>query len=200
MKNVNQLFWEKLYEGFKQYKSSYAPFNIVDYPPTNHPAFEYLKNTENDHALGLHLIEYGHETIISLKNITANHQLASFTALHELGHALDDLVFKDISLTHDFDKIHKREQPSFIPGGHFEKVQEYFAECFAYYYYIGPENSNQILKDEAPKTYEFISNLENLLPQIKLKNDTHSVNSSNIRLNFIFHNSICNIYYKKQCK
>ncbi|MEG7835330.1 ADP-ribosyltransferase [Bacillus cereus] len=195
MKNVNQLFWEKLNEEFKHYESPYAPFNIVDYQPTNHPAFEYLKNTENDYALGLHLTEYGHETIISLKNINDKHQLASFTALHELGHALDDLVFKNISLTPDFDKIHKREQPSFIPGSYFEKVQEYFAECFAYYYYIGPENSNQILQDEAPQTYEFISKLENFIPQIKLKNDSYLVNDFNI--NFIFHNSICNIYYRK---
>lgn len=140
---------------------------------------------------GLHLGTESHTTYISLR-VAKN---PAFTALHEIGHALDDMIFDVISEKEEFTKLFDQESINFEEDWYGRENQtEYFAECFALYYY--PHHIvNDELKRRAPQTYEFISNLEVHLPQIKLKNDSHLVNNFNI--NFIFHNSICNIYYTK---
>ncbi|MCM3222912.1 hypothetical protein M3644_24420 [Bacillus cereus] len=140
---------------------------IADYKPTDHEAFEHLKgDPQYDNAFGLHLDNMGHATIVSLDNTEEklgkgeeNH-----VTLHELGHAIDDLVFKKISNELNFKQIYNTEK-DFFPddNGYFSHVKsssdEFFAECFAYYYSLYTERG-ELLKKYAPQAYTFIKNLK----------------------------------------
>ncbi|MCU5573074.1 hypothetical protein OCA42_24840, partial [Bacillus cereus] len=118
---------------------------------------------------GLHLGTGSHTTYISLR-VAKN---PAFTALHEIGHALDDMIFDVISIKEDITRLFKEESINFEEDWYGRENQiEYFAECFALYYYPH-QIVNDELKRRAPQTYEFISNLENLLPQIKSKNNPY---------------------------
>lgn len=77
--------------------------------------------------------------------------------LHEIGHAVDEFVFDDISFSDEFVSIHEREKDGFLPDVYFDFVEEYFAEAFAYYYLN--EESRQVLLEKAPETKAFIDSL-----------------------------------------
>ena len=78
--------------------------------------------------------------------------------LHEIAHPIDGYVLNYISNSSAFLEIHAEEQPSFLPDVYFEYYpSEYFAEAFAYYFLNDATNAQ--LKEEAPKTHEFIKNL-----------------------------------------
>ena len=80
--------------------------------------------------------------------------------LHETAHAIDAYVFHNISSSENYKNIWNQEvynlfgnDPYFV-----NYPEEYFAETFAMYYL--DEEQNQILKEKAPLTYEFIKNLQ----------------------------------------
>ncbi|MFU0824190.1 anthrax toxin lethal factor-related metalloendopeptidase [Clostridium sp.] len=80
--------------------------------------------------------------------------------LHETAHAIDAYVFDNISSSQSYKSIWNKEvynlfgnDPYFV-----NYPEEYFAETFAMYYL--DEEQNQILKEKAPLTYEFIKNLQ----------------------------------------
>lgn len=77
--------------------------------------------------------------------------------LHEIAHAIDRVVFSDISKTEWFKIPFISEHSSFLPDEYFYNVEEYFAECFAYYYFS--EESRQQLESGAPLTYKYIKEL-----------------------------------------
>lgn len=81
--------------------------------------------------------------------------------LHELAHLIDSHVFDYSSHTAEFTTIHKEEQLSFLPSSYFNNAEEYFAEAFSYFYLGGERNA--ILKQQAPKTYEYIKKLPAIL-------------------------------------
>ena len=77
--------------------------------------------------------------------------------LHELAHVIDSHVFDYISHSKEFTMIHGAEQTGFLPAGYFTNAEEYFAEAFGYYYLGGAKKDE--LKQQAPKTYAFITKL-----------------------------------------
>lgn len=81
--------------------------------------------------------------------------------LHELAHLIDSHLFDYSSHTAEFTTIHKDEQLGFLPSGYFNNAEEYFAESFSYFYLGGERNSK--LKQQAPKTYEYITKLPAIL-------------------------------------
>ncbi|BAR87696.1 uncharacterized protein KNN_06963 (plasmid) [Bacillus thuringiensis serovar tolworthi] len=142
---------------------------------------------------GLHLGSGSHTTYVSLRAA----KNPAFTALHEIGHALDDMIFDVISEKEELTQLFNQESINFAEDWYGRENQtEYFAECFALYYYPHQIVNNE-LKRRAPQTYEFISNLKDHLPLIKLKKDTRSANCLNLGLEFNFYNSLCNIYEVK---
>ncbi|MGH0590579.1 ADP-ribosyltransferase [Bacillus mycoides] len=167
IKNIDKEFLLKLQE--EAFKLSPEPNLIIaDYKPTEHEAFEHLKgNPKYDESLGIHSWDGGHETIVSLENINKYRENASLTALHELGHAIDDLNFRTISDLIDFELIYNDEK-DFFPddggtGSHAKSnAQEFFAECFAYYYYPDEEMKEKLEKG-APQTYKFIEELKDMV-------------------------------------
>ncbi len=81
--------------------------------------------------------------------------------LHELAHLIDNKVFGNISHSSQFLAIQKEEQSNFLPTVYFNNKEEYFAEAFSYFYLGGQRSS--ILKQQAPKTYDFIAKLPAIL-------------------------------------
>jgi hypothetical protein len=84
-------------------------------------------------------------------------------AIHEVGHAVDHLMFNNISNSAEFKGIYNKEAEKFynkIGQEHYlENEMEYFAEAFNYYYYS--YDVRKYLKSRAPETYEFIRKLQN---------------------------------------
>lgn len=80
--------------------------------------------------------------------------------LHETAHAIDEYVLKDISSSKEFKKLWKQEVSNIFGENPYfvDYPEEYFAETFAMYYLN--EKERGVLRDKAPLTYEFISNLE----------------------------------------
>lgn len=79
--------------------------------------------------------------------------------LHELAHSIDRHIYHDIRFHSTFIKIWNEEKDKLFPGkSYFLNYQEeYFAECFAYFYMGGKYQEE--LKRKAPLTYEFIKKL-----------------------------------------
>lgn len=150
---------------------------------------EYINGEVN--LEGLHVNSGEHESYISLRVAYD----PSNTALHEIGHAIDDMLFDHISIKDDFSKLFEQEAQNFEEGWYGRKSSaEFFAECFALYY-----NSNPIVKERlktiAPQTYEFIRTLEELLPKIKWTDKLNMKKCSHATIVLNFHDSKCNIYY-----
>lgn len=82
--------------------------------------------------------------------------------LHEIAHAIDQFVFNEVSYGDAFVEIHQAEKPLFLPDEYFEYPEEYFAEVFAYYYLR--EETRVELKENAPRTYQFIEDLPMFIP------------------------------------
>lgn len=152
---------------------------------------DYINGSET--LEGKHEQSGEHETYVSLR--VAKNPVQ--TALHEIGHALDDMLFDHISSKKDFGDLFQIEKGNFPDDWYGRKDQEeYFAECFALYYYPN-EIINAELKKRAPKTYEFIRNLESKLPQIEWRDRLYLKNHFHANIDFNLHNSTCNIYYNK---
>ncbi|PFA69399.1 ADP-ribosyltransferase [Bacillus cereus] len=138
---------------------------ITDYKPTEHEAFKHFEGQEKyDTALGIHNYDRGHETIVSLENNLRYGEDYKITTIHELGHAIDDLIFDTISNSSDFKKIFIEEM-DFFPddggtGSHAKSDEkEFFAESFAYFY--SPDKGmKEKLEVGAPQTYKFINDLK----------------------------------------
>ncbi|MGU3443732.1 anthrax toxin lethal factor-related metalloendopeptidase, partial [Bacillus cereus] len=88
--------------------------------------------------------------------------------LHETAHAIDRVVFGDISKAESWSPEWAdwlapafAEQDAFLPGEYFKHKEEYFAEALAYYYFS--ETSREELKKKAPQTYGRIESLIQLL-------------------------------------
>ncbi|MGK8429766.1 anthrax toxin-like adenylyl cyclase domain-containing protein [Bacillus cereus] len=77
--------------------------------------------------------------------------------LHETAHAIDRVVFSNISQTEWFQTAFHQDQKRFLPDKYFEHIEEYFAECFSYYYFS--EESKKELHENAPSTYMRIESL-----------------------------------------
>lgn len=80
--------------------------------------------------------------------------------LHELAHSIDRIVFNHLRFDPLFQSIWYEEKYELFPGRTYllSLPEEYFAESFAMYYL--DQVSNAILKEKAPKTYEYIKNLK----------------------------------------
>ena len=77
--------------------------------------------------------------------------------LHETAHAIDRVICRDISHNPWFEAPFHEEQKKFLPDRYFENKEEYFAECFAYYYFN--DVSRTELQEKAPVTYSYIETL-----------------------------------------
>jgi len=128
-------------------------------PLTSHQVFLmniYLKDNKdyNKDTVGLFL---GDKILLRIDK-----EYFPGTEIHEVGHAVDNILFNNISNSDEFkdlfedegNKLFSDRQQYFI-----KNPQEYFAECFNYYYY--GYTTRKDLKNKAPKTYKFIKTLEN---------------------------------------
>jgi len=79
--------------------------------------------------------------------------------LHELAHSIDRLVYNGLRGKQSYQEIWKLEKENMFPNKRYYLLypEEYFAECFAYYYAGG--QYRQELKRKAPLTFQFIKNL-----------------------------------------
>ncbi|WP_318508651.1 anthrax toxin lethal factor-related metalloendopeptidase [Bacillus sp. T3] len=82
--------------------------------------------------------------------------------LHELAHSIDRYVYDEIRSNPTYLKIWKQERNILFPGQSYfiNYPEEYFAETFAMYYLS--EETKEILKKEAPKTYAFFNSLSTI--------------------------------------
>ncbi|MEC1156395.1 anthrax toxin lethal factor-related metalloendopeptidase [Cytobacillus horneckiae] len=80
--------------------------------------------------------------------------------LHELAHSIERHVYKEIRYNHQFQSIWKEEHGLLFPGHAYFATfpEEYFAESFALYFYNAASRSH--LYENAPKTFNFIKNLQ----------------------------------------
>lgn len=203
---INKIENEFLEEAVEQLSLVYDNPHLLiftDDKVTNHNSFKHLAGQNSgqidkdgnpvkaDDLNGIHLYDNDHSTIVNFK--TSPDPIMD--TLHELGHAVDDLALGTISSTNkgNFNEIFQEEQPKFLPDMYFERPKEYFAECFAYYNSPN-QNYQKELKNQAPKTYEFLRNLKKYLPVWDFKVEL----SSNYNVTFNFYDSKCNIYYLKR--
>ncbi|MDO6662042.1 hypothetical protein Q4571_15740 [Bacillus thuringiensis] len=97
-------------------------------------------------------IQLNHPALISEKDGDVN------TLFHEFGHAVDNLLFDDVSTSSEFEDIYKSEKDAVNIDPYFKSTPlEFFAEAFSYLYSIKNEQQEQI-KKEAPRTIDFIKN------------------------------------------
>ncbi|WP_277996883.1 anthrax toxin lethal factor-related metalloendopeptidase, partial [Bacillus cereus] len=117
---------------------------------------DYINGEEKTE--GIHYSDGEHATYISLR-VSRN---PIYTTYHEIAHAADDFLFSFISLDEEFKELFKKESANF-PEGWYGKTdeKEYFAECFALFYYSIETNNN--LKSKAIQTYNFIEKLIHLI-------------------------------------
>lgn len=101
---------------------------------------------------GIHYLEGDHKTIISLENS----RNPVHTALHEIGHAVDDMIFFNISLKKEFKDIFEEEKMGFEEDEYGRTdTAEFFAECFALFH--SPDSKVvEGAKKRFPKTFDFI--------------------------------------------
>lgn len=80
--------------------------------------------------------------------------------LHELAHSIDKIVFHNLSKKQAFKSVWVKERNSLFPEQEYFLAypEEFFAEAFALYYYSA--ETNQILKEKAPSTYQLIEGLD----------------------------------------
>ncbi|MGH0590634.1 anthrax toxin lethal factor-related metalloendopeptidase [Bacillus mycoides] len=78
------------------------------------------------------------------------------TLFHEFGHAIDNLIFEDISKQEEFEKIYEKEKDN-ITIEEYIKInsEEFFAGVFGYLYSPNLKEKQQIQR-EAPEACEFI--------------------------------------------
>ncbi|ERI93879.1 hypothetical protein HMPREF1982_01381 [Clostridiales bacterium oral taxon 876 str. F0540] len=83
--------------------------------------------------------------------------------VHEVGHAVDYILFNNISQSDEFKSIFSKEGANFLNKSgqehYIENSAEYFAETFNYYY--SSYSTRKYLKDRAPQSYNFLKALEN---------------------------------------
>ncbi|WP_071394469.1 anthrax toxin lethal factor-related metalloendopeptidase [Bacillus tuaregi] len=79
--------------------------------------------------------------------------------LHELAHSIDRLVYDGLRSKHSYLEIWNLEKENMFPGRSYflQYPEEYFAECFAYYYLGG--QFQEELKRKAPRTFQLIQKL-----------------------------------------
>lgn len=83
--------------------------------------------------------------------------------IHEVGHAVDWVIFNDISTSNEFMNIYNTEGKKVysikgLTDKYHQNSREYFAQAFYYYYFN--YNERKMLKETAPLTYKFIKDLE----------------------------------------
>ncbi|MFD1707212.1 toxin [Siminovitchia sediminis] len=78
---------------------------------------------------------------------------------HELAHSLHRLVFYDDTTNQQITQTWKQEADSLFPSNDYflHYKEEFFAECFAYYFYS--KETRQQLAKKAPKMYTFLESL-----------------------------------------
>jgi len=139
---------------------------LVDGPITDEPEYQHLKGVtprgwENtgktwDDIPGVG----GNPVIVRIGYSEYNKGHGSINLkLHETAHAIDGLVFDNISDTKAFLTIWKQEVNQSYKGNPYftEYPEEYFAESFAKYYLN--VDSKKELKEKTPLTYQFIEEL-----------------------------------------
>lgn len=79
---------------------------------------------------------------------------------HELAHSIQHFSFNDEKTDQKITQIWKQEASAMFPDKDYflNYKEEYFAECFAYYFYSA--NTRQQLKRKAPKMYTFLSSIK----------------------------------------
>ncbi|MCU4733452.1 hypothetical protein OCE56_24680 [Bacillus cereus] len=136
-------------------------------------------------------------TYISLRGVENIGAELKKVTLHEMGHAIDDMLFQHISDDDDMTKLFKEEKNNFPTKWYGRKNErEYFAECFSMYYSTETKDK-QYLKETAPKTYEFIAGLEKQPSRFRWIEKCYIKSTFQSKIELNFHNSICNVYYNK---
>ena len=149
---------------------SYVEGNITDIPE-----FESLKKHEDERLKVFGAFRYPHIVVDyeadKYVRFTELDNLATIV-LHEIGHAYDFLLKGEeklyLSSGDEFFSIWKSEaenlfRPSVtnmaeeLNNYYISYSYEYFAECFAFYFQN--ERSRELLKENAPRTYDFIERL-----------------------------------------
>lgn len=79
---------------------------------------------------------------------------------HELAHSLQRFSYSNKKMDKEITQIWKQEASSLFPKRDYflDYKEEYFAECFAYYFYS--ESTRQQLKKKAPEMYTFLNSLQ----------------------------------------
>ncbi|RWR10384.1 toxin [Siminovitchia fortis] len=79
---------------------------------------------------------------------------------HELAHSLQRFSYNDDKTDKELTEVWKQEASSLFPKRDYflDYKEEYFAECFAYYFYS--EHTREQLKVKAPKMYNFLNSLQ----------------------------------------
>ncbi|WP_144461085.1 anthrax toxin lethal factor-related metalloendopeptidase [Siminovitchia fortis] len=79
---------------------------------------------------------------------------------HELAHSLQRFSYNDDKTDKELTEVWKQEASSLFPKRDYflDYKEEYFAECFAYYFYS--EHTREQLKVKAPKMYTFLNSLQ----------------------------------------
>lgn len=80
--------------------------------------------------------------------------------LHELAHSIDHYILNDLKYNRFYLDIWEKERAILFPGQSYFLLfpEEYFAESFAMYYLN--EETNKLLYQRAPQTYEYIKKSE----------------------------------------
>ncbi|MDF2856935.1 MAG: hypothetical protein K0Q87_2786 [Neobacillus sp.] len=80
--------------------------------------------------------------------------------LHEMAHSIDRYLFENSSKGKEFQLIWEEERGLIFPGNIYLIMypEEYLAETFAMYYLN--ESSQKMLQSKAPRTFNFIKNLQ----------------------------------------
>lgn len=101
----------------------------------------------------------GNPIVVRIDACGANNSSHSSTCLelHEVAHRIDTLNPINTSDTLNFRRIWRLEAPVLFKDNPYfiENCNEYFAECYSMYLFS--KDTNSLLKEKAPLTYEFFS-------------------------------------------
>jgi hypothetical protein len=128
-------------------------------PITSIPEFRVIKELADNKA---YYEELGGAFLGGFIIIRADSKYGEAVEVHEVGHAVDHILFKSISNSKEFIDLYNSEgKILFDQEAHkyfLQNTSEFFAEVFRTYYYSS--RTRKFLKDRAPKTYKFMKELE----------------------------------------
>lgn len=132
----------------------------VNGPITSIAEFTTIKELADSKA---YYEELGGAFLYGFIIIRADNKYGKAVEVHEVGHAVDHILFRSISNSKEFINLYNSEgKILFDQEAHqyfLQNTSEFFAEVFRTYYYS--PRTRKFLKDRAPETYKFMKELEN---------------------------------------